>query len=402
MKILFLSYDGMTDPLGQSQVIPYLQGLSEAGHQVWIISFDKPDRFSNGKEAISQILRRSNIHWLPQVYTSKPPVLSTIKDIRTMRSVAYELIKKETIDALHCRSYIAALVGQSAKKKFGTRFIFDMRGFWADERVDGGLWNLKNPIFKTIYTFFKIKEKQFLLEADAVVSLTQNAADEIHSWNGFDQVPITVIPCCADLSLFTRPDEHTIAHLRKELGIPSGSFVLSYLGSLGTWYMLPEMMAFFKELLNVKPDAYFFFITGDDSEMVHQEAQRLSIPQERCIVKRANRAEVPLFASVSNASIFFIRPLYSKKASSPTKMGELMSLGIPLICNDQVGDVEAILQDGGTGLVVRAFDEQAFQKALNQLDVMLSADPTKSIQCAYRHYALGDGIKSYHGIYAKL
>ena len=32
------------------------------------------------------------------------------------------------------------LIALFCKKIFGTKFIFDMRGFWADERVDGDIW----------------------------------------------------------------------------------------------------------------------------------------------------------------------------------------------------------------------------------------------------------------------
>lgn len=401
MKILFISYDGMTDPLGQSQVIPYLQGLSVSGHRVWLLSFEKPERYKSGKMEIEALLKKAEITWLPQTYTSKPPVLSTLKDIRMMRNVAFDTITKEKIDLLHCRSYISALIGQAAKKKFGTRFIFDMRGFWADERVDGGLWKLSNPIFKRIYSFFKKKEKQFLLEADAVVSLTQNAASEIHSWKGFQQVPITVIPCCADLDLFVRPDETHIQNLKKDLQIPSDAFVLTYLGSLGTWYMLTEMLEFFKTLTLAKPNALFLFLTADEPSMVFDEAEKMGIPKSQIRVKKAARKEVPLWASVGNVSLFFIRPLFSKKASSPTKMGELMSLGMPLICNNQVGDVEQILRDGGNGIILNSFDNDAYEKAISELDVVLNLNPQNSIDCAYKYYSLKNGIDSYLSIYKR-
>ena len=39
-NILYLSYDGMTDPLGQSQVLPYLAGLSKKGFRFHLISFE--------------------------------------------------------------------------------------------------------------------------------------------------------------------------------------------------------------------------------------------------------------------------------------------------------------------------------------------------------------------------
>ena len=38
---------------------------------------------------------------------------------------------------------MGAEVGLSLNKKFGVKFLFDMRGFWADEKADGGAWNTK-------------------------------------------------------------------------------------------------------------------------------------------------------------------------------------------------------------------------------------------------------------------
>jgi glycosyltransferase involved in cell wall biosynthesis len=107
-------------------------------------------------------------------------------------------------------------------------------------------------------------------------------------------------------------------------------------------------------------------------------------------------------ASVSDVSIFFIKPLFSKKASSPTKMGELMSLGIPLICNDNVGDVEAILRDGGNGVLMSNFEDAACTKAIAELDAVLQADPQLNMQCALKHYSLQDGVKRYLGVYEQL
>ena len=38
--ILYISYDGMLEPLGQSQVIPYLGMLSKK-YKIFLISFEK-------------------------------------------------------------------------------------------------------------------------------------------------------------------------------------------------------------------------------------------------------------------------------------------------------------------------------------------------------------------------
>jgi glycosyltransferase involved in cell wall biosynthesis len=402
--ILYLSYDGMTDPLGQSQVIPYLRGLSAKGYSIHLLSFEKQERFKIGRQTVEKLLLEAGIVWHPLTYTATPPVLSTLKDVARMRNAAKKIILQEKIALLHCRSYISALVGLEMKRKYGTRFLFDMRGFWADERVDGNIWKLKNPLFRTIYKFFKRKEVQYLNEADAIVSLTHNAANEISSWKYFKGVSIDVIPCCADLNLFSANEIQTDQKqiLRKELRIADDAFVLSYLGSLGTWYMLNEMLDFYKVLLEYKPEAVFLFITADKAEEVYLRAAERDIAQNRIVVKRAARDEVPLLASISNLSVFFIRPSYSKKASSPTKMGELMAGGIPLVVNAGVGDVEQIMQDGGNGRVISQFVASEYHRVCRELENILSEDPLRSVQCAQKWYALDQGVATYHSIYKRL
>ncbi len=391
----------MTDPLGQSQVIPYLKGLSALGHQISILSCEKKQRFIQEENEIRNLLEENNIKWFPIFYTPSPPILSTLKDIWSLKKKSKEIILNHGIHFVHCRSYITALVGQSLRRELDIPFIFDMRGFWADERVDGNIWNLKNPLFSLVYNYFKRKEKVFLKEADAVVSLTNNAKNEIHSWQGFQNVPVTVIPCCADLDFFSyrNVNQPEVSKLRNELGLNPGDFVLSYLGSLGTWYMLNEMLDFFKVLKTKRPEAKFLFITADEPEFVVNAAVVKGIDGNDIIVKKAKRNEVPVYCSLSSVSIFFILPKYSKKASSPTKMGELMSLGIPIICNSNVGDVVEILIDGGVGAVIDNFTNEDYLSAINKIPGLLEKSPQQNYDVAQKYYSLKEGVMKFNQVY---
>ena len=40
-RVLYLSYNGMLDPLGQSQVLPYLKELSKLGVRFTLLSFER-------------------------------------------------------------------------------------------------------------------------------------------------------------------------------------------------------------------------------------------------------------------------------------------------------------------------------------------------------------------------
>ena len=405
LKTLFISYDGMTDPLGRSQVIPYLSGLSASGISATLMSFEKEERFEKGKSYVEDLLKKNNIRWVPLSYTKKPPILSTLWDVRRMFATASAIYEKERFDIVHCRSYISALAGLYLKKKYGVRMIFDMRGFWADERIDGGIWPRDKQPYKAIYNFFKRKEKEYLLTADHTISLTTNAKSEILSWNLSPQpIPITVIPCCADLDKFSAAavDTELKEKLKIQWQISDGDIIMSYLGSLGTWYMLDEMLDLFKVSLNTHPQLRFLFITADKPSMIYDKATSKDIPADKIIVTESPYDKVATYLSLSQIAVFFIKPAYSKKASSPTKQGELMSMGIPMICNKGVGDVDMIIEDTQAGIAIGGFAESDYQYASSQIDRLISMDKEHIKQGAYKYYSLTEGVKRYKAVYDSL
>lgn len=395
----------MTDNLGQSQVLPYLIGLSQKNLNFNIISFEKKEVYEAKKETISQKLKNTSIVWTPKFYTKKPPVLSTLFDIIVLFFAVKKQIKENNIVAIHCRSYITALIGLYFKKKKNIPFVFDMRGFWADERVEGNVWNLNKYIFKTIYTFFKNKEKEFLTHSDSIISLTNNAKQEIIFWKlkNVNEDKIKIIPCCADLNFFSAQnfEQASIRNLKTKLEITDSDFVVSYLGSVGTWYMLDEMLDFFNILKKHKPNSKFLFITGDNPETIYNTALKHNINPNELIIKKADRNEVPLYILSSHISLFFIKPSFSKKASSPTKMGEILGLGMSLICNSGVGDVGEIMTPLSEA-VINEFNNTEYERICSNLDTILATDKTKLTNLAKQYYELNTGVDTYFSIYKAL
>lgn len=403
VRILFISYDGMTDPLGQSQVLPYLNGLSAAGFNITIISCEKPERFNLVRDVINAIVRENNITWKPIPYNSTPPIISTLKDLRAINRLALQLHREDAFDIVHCRSYIAALIGQKMKRKFGLKMIFDMRGFWADERVDGGLWKLKNPLFSRVYKYFKRKEKEFLASADAVVSLTHAAKTEIERWQLPVVGPITVIPCCVDTHLFdpSKVNRQESKELRDLLRIPQNAAVVGYVGSVGSWYLLTEMLAFFKVYQQERPNAIFLLVTAEPESYISREAEAVGLLPDQLRICKASRKDMPVHISCMNLGLFFIKPAYSKMASSPVKQGEMMSLGLPIICNVGVGDSDRILTKYHSGVLVPEFTDEAYLNAIltfEKTDFNISSIREGAID----YFDLQSGIESYKNIYTHL
>ena len=179
--ILFISYDGMTDPLGQSQVLPYLVGLTRHGFRFTILSCEKNQNYRLHKDEINAILKPYPIKWVAIRYHKNPPVFSSMYDVLMLKKTAKKLHRKHHFDLVHTRPGVPALIGLWMKKNSGIKFLNDIREFYADSRVDGRIWNIKKFFYRKIYEHFKRKENDAVTHSDGIVCLTWRARKIISS-----------------------------------------------------------------------------------------------------------------------------------------------------------------------------------------------------------------------------
>src|SRR5690348_11149221 len=139
--VLYISYDGMLEPLGQSQVLAYLRQLAQ-GRPIHLISFEKAQDWhrSAERERVAKDLARADIDWHPLRYHKWPSAIATAWDIGCATLLGIWLVLRYQLRIVHARSYVPSVAAVAIKGVTGAKYLFDMRGFWADERVDGGLW----------------------------------------------------------------------------------------------------------------------------------------------------------------------------------------------------------------------------------------------------------------------
>ncbi len=396
---IFVSIDGMTDPLGQSQVLPYMFGLAKKGYVIKIVSCEKKENWIHHHQTIETLVQEAGITWDYCFYKTGTPFVSQQQNYLALKKLVVSKMTSNTI--LHCRSYLAGLIGLYCKQKFNSGFIFDMRGFWADERIEGGIWKKNSPIGAYLYKYFKRKEKEMMVNSDAIISLTHKAKTIILNWNlGINDSKITVIPCCADLNHFSKNniEEKQFITFQSKCPQLKNKFVLSYVGSLGTWYMADEMLEFFK-VLSDKIDSHFLIITKDSEELVNKAAIKHHVSLDKVTVISSSRAEMPYYISLSSASLFFIRPSFSKSASSPTKMGELLSMQVPVVTNAGVGDVDSIIHETNCGVIIPDFNKKEYQQAVSDLLENRNLYMSNTVTAASSYFSLQDGIEKYAGVY---
>ena len=160
MKVIFITYDGLLDPLGKSQILPYLLNLRSHVEEMQIISFEKKHRInSKDFEYLNQKLTKIDIGWRPHTFmSSKNQLLKIIDVIKFYKSFIGQCILFNP-DIIHARGHPMAMFASSMKRIFKYKLIFDFRGMWPDEKIAKGSWDLSSKINILQYKFFKRHEK---------------------------------------------------------------------------------------------------------------------------------------------------------------------------------------------------------------------------------------------------
>ncbi len=392
--VLYISYDGMMEPLGQSQVLAYLKRLA-SDFPIHLVSFEKERDWArvSEREKLAQEIAAAGIVWHPLRYHKSPSAPATAFDVAQGIVLGTQLVRRHKLSIVHARSYVPALMAMEIKKLTGAKFIFDMRGFWADERVDAGLWRRDGAMYRTAKWF----ERQFFLNADHVVSLTHAAIREMQKFPYLQErfPPYSVIPTCADLDRFKPADPES----RK-----NRPFTIGYVGTVSGWYLWEHTVRCFQLFLEARPDVRFLIVNRNEHDFIKRHLAEARIPESSFDLVESSYSQMPQWISRMDATVFFIRPSWSKKASSPTKLGEFLGCGVPCLVNSGVGDMDEVVASGQAGFVINDFDDPSLREGIVKL-MHFAENPLVAARCrdvAVSHFSLESGIRSYMEAYSHL
>lgn len=397
---LYISYDGLLEPVGESQVVNYLLKLAPC-YRLTVLSFEKPsDLREQGRvKDLDRRLRAAGIHWVWRRYHKWPLVWSTLWDCLMGVLTALWLCVRHRVRIVHARGYVPALISLLVKRLVGPRFIFDMRGFWADEKVDGGHWSRAS----FIYAATKRCERSFFQSADAIVCLTEEGAKAIPEL-GYSLRPgtsIRVIPTCTDLEAFT-PGSKDPA-LMEVLGL-SGYQVIGCVGTMSNWYLRQVMLEYLNFMIKNVETIKALIVTREDHQKLYEDALAAGIPREKLVLAEADFAHMPSYIRLMDLGMFFIRVCFSKRGSAATKLGEFLACGVPVVINDGVGDSGGIVQRHRVGVVLANTTTEEFEASLPTVGKVLR-DPESRKRCrevAHRYFDLETGVREYHELYSEL
>ena len=158
--------------------------------------------------------------------------------------------------------------------------------------------------------------------------------------------------------------------IRRDLGV-AGRRVLVYLGALGGFYLTEEMAELLAAAHRQDASTFSMILTQSKPEPIVESLKRLGVPEDAYLVRRVPHCEVPEYLRAADVALSFIKPSYSKLASSPTKIAEYLASGLPIICNAGIGDLDELIEGDRVGVLVLELNAGHYENALRTVDGLL-------------------------------
>lgn len=396
-KVLYISLMGMGQALGRGQVLEYLKELA-ATHHVWLLSFEK-DCSEDLINSLRTEMAEANIEWHHLRYSNRWRLISSLKQILSAVRLAGTLIRNHSIEIIHARSMIPAVIGVCLKWRHRTRLIFDIRGFQMDEKADVG--RLKRG--SLLYRVLKAVETRCYIHADAIVSLTRAALPIIARHTSSDKC--IFIPTCTDPRLFHETSQEDQREMRAKLGYAEDDIVLIHAGAVTVWYDFIREAKLVKAMMDLDPRVRYLVLNRHERAYIEEQSDRAGISRNNLTITSCNLHEMHRYLSIADASIFLITPSFAKTASTPTKFGENLACRLPSITNKGIGDMDEYLEHNDVGYI---FDLESIDHDVDAI----ASNALKMLQCpidARAYDKLFDetfdkslGVARYSTLYQKL
>jgi len=386
LHAIFLSTDSLVSGLGQSQMWPYLSRLCASGIRFTIITWEpalgrRPLWYAADEARIRREVMQVGGRWIGLRRRLAP------WDLLRMWVAAFWAAMRGTAQVLHARSDVAMAVAWSVGGCLGLRTVYDMRGFWADERLDAGLWR-EGWLSRTVRGL----EDHWVRTADAVVVLTDAAAARVT--RRLPAAKIHVIPTAVDLKRF-------VPLIRPAYSEADGWTIL-YSGSLGTWQGLDDIGALFRAVCRHHPGSHLVMLTPEPAERWYGRLLGDDLRPEQ-VIAEVDPAPATLARRIASADVgvALYRRTRSAAGCSPVKVGEYLACGIPVVVSAGIGDCDELLPRWRVGVVAAP---NAWDETIEVLEA-LRQDPQLPARCralAEERFSVDRCSARYHRLYAAL
>lgn len=338
--LAYLTVDPLDEGVGSSQVVPYVERFAAAGVRVTLHSFEhRPPSVE-----LAGRLAAAGIDWRRHPWGRPGPHGGVARVLRAAAAI-------RGAELVHARG---DLVAAAASLERGRPFVWDMRAFFRAQRIDQGSLRRGGPEDRVLRRL----EQRLSRTAAGIVTLAEAARPALASRFGAEAARrAIVVPTCVDLARFSASP------------LPTGPIDLGLVGTLNRLYDVPAAVALVAAVRRHREATLTVVAPGPTpwDEVLRPVTDRRL---------RAEPAEMPDVVRELHVGLSVLDARFpeSAVAAMPTKIGEFLASGRPVVVSARLGDMDAVIDRFRCGVVLRDPSAAGIAAAAGELCELLADD----------------------------
>jgi glycosyltransferase involved in cell wall biosynthesis len=365
--VSYLTIDSIQEGVGSSQVTPLILGLATLGQKISLITFEK----KLPPQELIEKFQSAGVTWVPLNFGNFG-ALAGFKRLNQLRQSIPDA------KVLHGRSDIPTA---SAVLNVGhPPTLWDVRSLWSDQRklIGTAGWN---PLTAKIA---KGLENVSAKRSMAMTTLTAAVVPVLETRHSRLPAIREVIPTCVQTDKFQKSN------------MPSGQYVCLLSGTFNNYYDIERT----REIIHALKSQIDLKVIW--ARAAESPGTALYVGED--LIVGANHSEMPALVKSAHFGLAICREDEpdSLSAAVPTKIGEFLASGRPMILSRGIGDMDSYLKEFDAGLIVGKADplSDLGDRILELLSN--SATVSECRQLAEKYFSMNEAIKKYLDIYSRM
>ncbi len=342
MKLLYVSYWGVSDPLFQATVLPNLKILQSFDFikEIWVSTVEREEGLPE-----EDVLPKELQHIRLNARNSGFTLLDRGLDMFHFAEELRKLIETESFGVIVARSSMAGSLVFKAAKSNKIPIIIESFEPHAAYMLESGIWRWWDPR----YLFQTKKEARQKQHATGLITVANNYKDQLIK-EGYNAEKISVAPCPVDQQQFAY-DAIQRHKIRDSLGISDDTLVGIYVGKFGGIYWDDEALGLFGQL-NELLDYRFHMIILSNQEGLEARLSSHGLHPEQVTARQVQHHEVAAYLSAADVAFATIKSTPHRRFCSAIKIAEYWANGLPIMIPEGIGDDSDIIRAANAGVII--------------------------------------------------
>lgn len=365
--LVYLTVDSLSEGVGSSQITPLISRLSKSGLKIKLISHEK----LNPELELVDYFKSLGVEWNFRSFGSYG-----LKGGAARLNYLRQAIPNTKL--IHARSDIPAVSAIASRQG---PVLWDVRSLWADQKI----MIQKSLVNKALYRSYRGLESIAANGSAGMSTLTSAVVPILEQRHRRLPQLRTVVPTAVDLENF-----------KLDPIMPSGVRAL-FSGTYNDYYDL-KLSALFMEAFRKCTLVETHWARPPESNKSH-----IGVGESK-VFPSSQVGMADLIPSYSfGVSVCKLDAGPSLAAAMPTKIGEFLACGRPVVVNKGLGDMDHLIQEFDAGVILDGSSANLVESAAKLLRLLEDSDtPNRCRELAEKHFNMDIGASRYLELYSQL